>query len=1463
MRKLFLLLTVLFALAAPVYAQEVNFQTTVITNTGRLVAGAIVTICNHNDNAPNPCTNTAGIIIYKNVEGTITLPNPTTTDGYGNIFIFLPAGTYDYSIAGNGIQTQTFKGITLSVGGGSSGNGPPFPGPNPWFDPTAYGARPISGGFIQTTASCINGSHTIPVSGGDGTNRWLVGDGIMIWGCGATEVMVTPSAPTVRSGQSETETVPDAILASQTGSSTYVYSIFGVDFSQGVTPASPATTITNGLATLGKQQFTISTESLTGSTLTVNTTTSTGIQIGTLVHVELSSNPALSGWFQVATTPSGTSFTAANIPITVASTLTSTGGQITFFAGNQVTFTGDHSVFKYGMCGKRPGDSVIHFLGYTAPMNGDNYPSSTTWTDWGSPMTTPPVTDSLGPVSDARCTSATPVNDFLATTVTAIGSTSLTLATPTLQNATAQNVSFTNGPALLAAATAAHAFSGGQVYIPPDSNATIAIRNSVDLHAMLDVSINQSGRLYLGDTLWAPPKWTGLQTAGSLIQFQNMTTPVTFCSAWPCVYSTQGSGIDYDGLTLSDASGHNQNALMIWDNGDEGGQILNSNFDTGAQSNTDLTGIGLWVRPAPFIITLSHLTFNSGPSNSGMQDSSFTPSFYMDYGTSGSLTSSSAAITDLKFEARTMYQIMNGSGPALTGIAGAYAQGGNLPTVAIQDISGADQATVPVSSIVNDTSPQPLLALWGALQWNIVASGMTQTSIESGIGFPPYLTGIAPTSFVSQDAAIALGLIGGNPIDIHYVNAAQFGTSTYYANDAQDAGTFSASAQGLLKTTFPIESYAGSFVPLSSPTLSIPTVSSGGSIVAGTYPFCVVSIGPRGGFSEASCQPATTSGGNLTVNLSWSSVAGANGGYLAYMKLPNYTGCLNSCGVITGTTLTVTTIPPNGGPINIPNAPGDGTAGYDPIIGLFGPQTFYTSGLFHGISIPTTLTANRQWLWPDKGGTVAMLSDVGAAPPWSAVTAGVNSNAGLFGMSGNTWDVSAALATIPNARGLTAALPVTCTVGQTYFATDATAGQNLYYCTATNVFTQQLNSGAAGANQALSNLSGVALNASLIPGSVNTVALGSAPLPFTNGFFGTVANQAGSFNTANLTANHVINWPNATSTTIRDTPAVSNQFMTACAVATGICSQTLIPASATTPNAYAGDSGTSTAYVVTLSPVPSGLSSGLTVSFLPANANTTTTPTMNLNGLGAKTITKFGTAAAAVGDLITTQIATVVYDGTDWELQNPSTLSLASTASNTQTYTNKTLNCESTGNVCGQPALLPFQGAGCNNSTSGPSLDLGTTNAPTPACAGTTVRKGVLQFTRGNVAYFNSFIPNDYNSSAAVDIYLTFTTTDTTNGHVTSFNIQTGCNAVNGTVTDDPSLNALQALSVTTGASQISGGQLVGHIAGITMTGCSPGFNFEVAITRNNSGTDTNTDTAVAVKNGFVIMPRLINAANR
>jgi hypothetical protein len=71
--------------------------------------------------------------------------------------------------------------------------------------------------------------------------------------------------------------------------------------------------------------------------------------------------------------------------------------------------------------------------------------------------------------------------------------------------------------------------------------------------------------------------------------------------------------------------------------------------------------------------------------------------------------------------------------------------------------------------------------------------------------------------------------------------------------------------------------------------------------------------------------------------------------------------------------------------------------------------------------------------------------------------------------------------------------------------------------------------------------------------------------------------------------------------------------------------------------------------------------SGQCFRFVSSGANTTTSVTLNLNGLGAKAITKNGSTALAVGDIPSGAVVEVVYDGTQFQLVGTS-VNHASTA---------------------------------------------------------------------------------------------------------------------------------------------------------------------------------------------------------
>jgi hypothetical protein len=94
------------------------------------------------------------------------------------------------------------------------------------------------------------------------------------------------------------------------------------------------------------------------------------------------------------------------------------------------------------------------------------------------------------------------------------------------------------------------------------------------------------------------------------------------------------------------------------------------------------------------------------------------------------------------------------------------------------------------------------------------------------------------------------------------------------------------------------------------------------------------------------------------------------------------------------------------------------------------------------------------------------------------------------------------------------------------------------------------------------------------------------------------------------------------------------------------------------PCDYAQATDTADAYRVTLQSFSQAVPAvGQGVLFSPPTPNTTTTPTLNLNGTGPFTITKGpGQTALAAGN-ISGNIAYTIFDGTNWELQNPQTSS--------------------------------------------------------------------------------------------------------------------------------------------------------------------------------------------------------------
>lgn len=95
---------------------------------------------------------------------------------------------------------------------------------------------------------------------------------------------------------------------------------------------------------------------------------------------------------------------------------------------------------------------------------------------------------------------------------------------------------------------------------------------------------------------------------------------------------------------------------------------------------------------------------------------------------------------------------------------------------------------------------------------------------------------------------------------------------------------------------------------------------------------------------------------------------------------------------------------------------------------------------------------------------------------------------------------------------------------------------------------------------------------------------------------------------------------------------------------------------------YYADTGAADAYAITTTPNVGSYTTGQTWQIKIANTNLTTTPTLNVNGLGAKTIkSNDGTTAPPIGSIIAGGISQFIYDGTNFQT-SPVTAAAAITA---------------------------------------------------------------------------------------------------------------------------------------------------------------------------------------------------------
>jgi hypothetical protein len=803
------------------------------------------------------------------------------------------------------------------------------------YDITAYGVRAVDHAPL-TTASC-NGTTSVTVESAAGFQK---GDGVVIYGCGATETMATPSAPTVTPGITNTLTVPDAVLTMLAGHSIYLYKLVNRDKFGGLTLPSPATTLTTGPATLGENQLSIRTLSLSGSRLTVVTSTPESLAQGELVHITGASNEVFHAWANVSRITSKTSFVVESYPLYSAAGISATGGTLTYYTGNQITWKNTGSnIWETIVCASRPADSgTYHVIGLSYPLNGGiAFSSNTTFTDWGATLTSKPNLPSY--ISDSICTAGSATNDYLSTTITNISATTITIANAASQRTAGQTFLYDAAPGIKAAFTyALNNGNYGTVLIPPvTTSGTFFVNSLLDLSSFGSIPLREEGPLHLNETMIGPLRWTGV-TAGHCCGASSygLQLPIVgIGAAWPGVYYLNQIPL-MDNLGFS-ASG-NQALDMFIDTGTNQGGVLDKIiFGTGGTG--DYTGMGLVARGCPFNQTYRDFVFTNGPGNSSsFDDTTWTPVMYFARNSTG-LGCNGVGIWKLEnvqFYARTFYAI-NQQGAGI--VHNTYTQGSLLPIVTIQTVTGFSGVSLTMDGInVNDTSGEPYVATLGGTGATVYLAGASGLSSGGRAGVPPQITGTLPRAiFGLTDNGSQMGPgFGANQSNSHpfdvVPNSSFFDSQAFYANDYLDAGNFN-SSRGIFQNAGPVSSNSGMFVPLATPILSVPAASSGGSIPEGGHLWCVNAVGFSAGWSKSSCQYFTVVGKNQTLTFNWTPVTGAQGYVLSRDGVQCLPDTNASCGGLTALVGT-TNFVYNGagaspGGIAPKTAAGDGSNGFN------------------------------------------------------------------------------------------------------------------------------------------------------------------------------------------------------------------------------------------------------------------------------------------------------------------------------------------------------------------------------------------------------------------------------------------------------------------------------------------------------------------------------------------------------
>jgi hypothetical protein len=535
------------------------------TSTSSTINGQSTYQLTQNNSACFLSDNTNWITKDVNASGSIlsTANNFTNTNTFGaNVAFKGPNPYYDlsqfglYVGSGGGITCSITSGTnTASCGGGigdftvGKGIEIPLAGVTPAF-PT-WGVSTISAfsrnnniatytltggvnvpvpgtGQIVTIAgmsdASFNGSFTVTGNDGDFGHFFTANTG--------SNVGSTASSGTATLTSPQVTVTPQGV----SGSTTYNYKIVMRGYHGELSVASAAGTSTTSAATLGPNAPTVSSCSRSAGLATCTTSAAHNFIYGigtTSVDLEGTSNDAYNGVHIIASTPTTTTFTFYQTDLGNDSG-TTTGGTAKVVARNLVQWDMVPYSVLQSIVYRSVGAGAYSIVGIVEGMDG-------AFVDWGLAAPAVPGYFPATPPSS-------PTNGILATTITSISGTNLTLAANASNTATSQFAQHDNTPIVLAGCTAIGG-AGGDLVIPAQSTATqVPFNSPLDLYnncAANQLTIEVGTPLLLNEPVIAKPSGfvmkarPGAARPGS--SFQTAFSTNITGTAYPFFYYVPGS----------------------------------------------------------------------------------------------------------------------------------------------------------------------------------------------------------------------------------------------------------------------------------------------------------------------------------------------------------------------------------------------------------------------------------------------------------------------------------------------------------------------------------------------------------------------------------------------------------------------------------------------------------------------------------------------------------------------------------------------------------------------------------------------------------------------------------------------------------------------------------------------------------------------------------------------------------